>query len=156
MEEPMETPESGKKKEPIEIPELPPVDKNEIWKTVLPVIAFEAALTGIMLIVYAAIGKWSAGVLYGALLGAAAVTANFGVMILTLFKAEKADNTAKGELLVRGTYFLRMLVLLAVIIAAVKTGYFDVVAVILPMCFMRAALYLSQLVLRKKEKGDVS
>lgn len=132
------------------------MDKNEIWKTVLPVIAFEAALTGIMLIVYAALGKWSSRVLWGAVLGAAAVTANFGVMILTLFKAEKADNTAKGELLVRGTYFLRMLVLLAVIIAAVKTGYFDVVAVVLPMCFMRAALYLSQLVLGKKEKGDVS
>ncbi len=132
------------------------MNRSEIWKTVLPVVAFEAALTGIMLIVYAAIGKWSAMVLWGALLGAAAVTANFGVMILTLLKAEKADNTAKGELLVRGTYLLRMLILLAVIIAAVKTGCFDIVAVILPMCFMRAALYLSQLVLRKKEKGDVS
>ena len=138
------------------IPELPPVDKGEIFRTALPVIITEAVLTAVMLIVYAAIGKWSVKVLLGALLGFAAVVVNFTVMILTLLKAEKAGTPAKGELVVKGTYGVRMAVMLVVLVLALSTGIFDVVAVLLPLCFMRISLFASQLLLKKREKGDVS
>ena len=120
-------------------------------KSFLPVLLAEIALSGVMLLVYALIGRWSQKVLLGALLGTAAELLNFTVMTLSLLRAERAESSAKGQLAARGNYILRMVVLLAVLAAALASGYFDPLATLLPLCFMRIALFTANFKRTKKE-----
>ena len=92
----------------------------QTFRDILPVMLGELLLTGMMLGVYALIGRFSAKVLWGALLGAGAVLLNFSVMIFALLKAEKRGSPEKGQLYVKATYALRMLLLAAVLIVALK------------------------------------
>lgn len=120
-------------------------------KSFLPVFLAEIALSGVMLLVYALIGRWSQKILLGALLGTAAELLNFTVMTLSLLRAERAESSAKGQLAARGNYILRMVVLLAVLVAALASGYVDPLATLLPLCFMRIALFAANLKRPEKE-----
>lgn len=133
--------------------ERPPVDMGALLRSQIPLVLTELAAVGLMLGIYAAIGKFAQGVWLGALVGTAAALLNHGVMILSLLKAEKAENPAKGQLQVRGMYILRMLALLGILIFALKSGYFDALATLLPLCFMRVAIFVSELFVKRQKKG---
>lgn len=124
----------------------------QTFRNILPVMLGELLLTGIMLGVYALIGRFSPAVLWGALLGMGAVLLNFSVMIFALLKAEKRGSPEKGQLYVRATYALRMLLLAAVLILALKTKLFDPLATALPLCFQPIAVWLYELFRKKGEK----
>lgn len=123
----------------------------QTFRDILPVMLGELLLTGMMLGVYALIGRFSAKVLWGALLGAGAVLLNFSVMIFALLKAEKRGSPEKGQLYVKATYALRMLLLAAVLIVALKTKVFDPLATALPLCFQPIAVWLYELFRKKGE-----
>lgn len=123
----------------------------QTFRDILPVMLGELLLTGMMLGVYALIGRFSAKVLWGALLGAGAVLLNFSVMIFALLKAEKRGSPEKGQLYVKATYALRMLLLAAVLIVALKTKVFDPLATALPLCFQPIAVWLFELFRKKGE-----
>lgn len=133
-------------------PERTADDVKSTLRDLLPILLTELLLCGVMLGVYALAGYMSKKVLFGALLGAGAALVNFGVMVLLLFRAELAESPAKGQLYVRGTYTLRMVVLLVVLIVALKSGKFDPLATVLPLLFMRLALFTPRL--WKKKKGE--
>ena len=59
----------------------------QTFRDVFPVMLGELLLTGVMLAVYALIGRFSLKVLWSAGLGAGAVLLNFTVMILALLQA---------------------------------------------------------------------
>ena len=126
----------------------------QTFRDILPVMLGELLLTGVMLGVYALIGRFSAKVLWGALLGAGAVLLNFSVMIFALLKAEKRGSPEKGQLYVRATYALRMLLLAAVLIVALKTKVFDPLATALPLCFQPIAVWLFELFRKKGENAQ--
>ena len=134
----------------------PGVDKKALIRSQIPLVLTELALVGIMLGVYAVIGKFALGVWLGAVIGTVVSLLNHGVMILSLLKAEKADDPAKGQLQVRGTYILRMILLLAVLIFALKSGYFNVLATLLPLAFMRIAIFVSELFTKGQKKGGTT
>ena len=123
----------------------------QTFRDILPVMLGELLLTGIMLGVYALIGRFSVKVLCGALLGAGVVLLNFSVMIFALLKAEKRGSPEKGQLYVKATYALRMLLLAAVLIVALKTKVFDPLATALPLCFQPIAVWLYELFRKKGE-----
>lgn len=133
------------------MPERTPADVKSTLRDLLPILLTELLLCGVMVGVYALAGHMSKKVLLGALLGACAALVNFGVMVLLLLRAERAESPAKGQLYVRGTYTLRMVVLLVVLIIALKSGHFDPLATVLPLLFMRLSLFVPQL--RQKKKG---
>ncbi len=126
----------------------------QTFRDILPVMLGELLLTGMMLGVYALIGRFSAKVLWGALLGAGAVLLNFSVMIFALLKAEKRGSPEKGQLYVKATYALRMLLLAAVLIVALKTKVFDPLATALPLCFQPIAVWLFELFRKKGENAQ--
>lgn len=126
----------------------------QTFRDILPVMLGELLLTGIMLGVYALIGRFSAKVLWGALLGAGAVLLNFSVMIFALLRAEKRGSPEKGQLYVKATYALRMLLLAAVLILALKTKVFDPLATALPLCFQPIAVWLFELFRKKGENAQ--
>lgn len=125
----------------------------QTFRDVFPVMLGELLLTGIMLAVYALIGRFSLKVLWSAALGAGAVLLNFTVMILALLQAEKRGSPEKGQLYVRATYALRLLLLAAVLILALKSKVFDPLATALPLCFQPIAVWLFEL-FRKMKKGE--
>lgn len=125
----------------------------QTFRDVFPVMLGELLLTGVMLAVYALIGRFSLKVLWSAALGAGAVLLNFTVMILALLQAEKRGSPEKGQLYVRATYALRLLLLAAVLILALRSKVFDPLATALPLCFQPIAVWLFEL-FRKMKKGE--
>ena len=115
---------------------------------VLPTLAAEIVLSGIMLGCYALFAALRQDILLGAALGTAAALVNFAAMILGLLRASKKENPLSAQL----TSVVRMVVLLVVLVIALKSKRFDPLATLLPLCFMRLALMASELV-RKKKKG---
>ena len=125
----------------------------QTFRDVFPVMLGELLLTGVMLAVDALIGRFSLKVLWSAALGAGAVLLNFTVMILALLQAEKRGSPEKGQLYVRATYALRLVLLAAVLILALKSKVFDPLATALPLCFQPIAVWLFEL-FRKMKKGE--
>lgn len=125
----------------------------QTFRDVFPVMLGELLLTGVMLAVYALIGRFSLKVLWSAALGAGAVLLNFTVMILALLQAEKRGSPEKGQLYVRATYALRLVLLAAVLILALRSKVFDPLATALPLCFQPIAVWLFEL-FRKMKKGE--
>lgn len=125
----------------------------QTFRDVFPVMLGELLLTGVMLAVYALIGRFSLKVLWSAALGAGTVLLNFTVMILALLQAEKRGSPEKGQLYVRATYALRLVLLAAVLILALKSKVFDPLATALPLCFQPIAVWLFEL-FRKTKKGE--
>ena len=115
---------------------------------VLPTLAAEVVLSGIMLGCYALFGTLRQDIL----LGTAAALVNFAAMILGLLRASKKENPLAAQLTSRILFVARMVVLLVVLVIALKSKRFDPLATLLPLCFMRLALMASELV-RKKKKG---
>ncbi|MBO2526625.1 MAG: hypothetical protein CW335_00370 [Clostridiales bacterium] len=119
-------------------------------RSMLPILLIVLAMSGIMVGVYALLGRLTGEVLLGALLGTAASLVNFVVMTFSVVRAEDAESPAKGMLQVRGTYTIRMIVLAVALAIALKTKRFDPVSTLLPLCFTRIAIFISEL-FRKKE-----
>ena len=125
----------------------------QTFRDVFPVMLGELLLTGVMLAIYALIGRFSLKVLWSAALGAGAVLLTFTVMILALLQAEKRGSPEKGQLYVRATYALRLVLLAVVLILALKSKVFDPLAAALPLCFQPIAVWLFEL-FRKMKKGE--
>lgn len=119
---------------------------------VLPTLAAEIALSGLMLGCYALFASLRQDILLGAAVGTAAALVNFAAMILGLLRASKKENPLAAQLMSRVLFVVRMIVLLVVLVIALKSRRFDPVATLLPLCFMRLALMVSELA-RKKKKG---
>ena len=115
-----------------------------------PIFPAEILLSGVMLGVYAVIGRWSMKILWSAALGTGLVLLNFAVMIFSLILAERTSSPARGQLVARGNFVLRMIVLIVVLVLALKSGNFDPLATLLPLCFMRIALFSGTLIKKKK------
>lgn len=107
----------------------------------------------LMLGIYALLGFFSTKVLLGGIVGALVATANFFFMAVVVSlaadKAEQQDVTG-GQKLMKGAYPIRLLLLAVILFACGKSGYFDVVALVLPLVFVRPTLTIAEF-FRKKE-----
>lgn len=102
-----------------------------------------AACTAVMMLVYALLGRFELSVLWGGLTGAVLSIGNFFLMALgTSLAADKAENqdVKGGSLLVRNSYMLRLLCLFVVLILCAKTEVFNLIALVLPLVFVRPTL----------------
>ena len=108
--------------------------------------------TAVMMLVYALLGRFELSVLWGGLTGAVLSIGNFFLMALgTSLAADKAENqdVKGGSLLVRNSYMLRLLGLFVVLILCAKTEVFNLIALVLPLVFVRPTLTVVE-VFRKK------
>lgn len=101
----------------------------------------------LMFCIYGLLGYFSPKVLLGGLVGALAAIGNFFFMAVTVSlaadKAEKNDVSG-GKKLLKGFYPIRLLVLAVILFACGKSGYFDVVAMVLPLAVVRPTLTLAE------------
>ena len=107
---------------------------------------------GLMYGVYALLHKFSMGVLLGGIVGAVVAVGNFFFLAvaatLAADKAEAGDPVA-GQKLMKGSYPIRLLGMAAVLILCARSGHFDVLALVLPLLFVRPVLTVAEF-FRKK------
>ena len=112
----------------------------------------ELLCCGIMVGVFALLGAFSWQVLWGAVVGFVLTVANFFVMAVgTALAADKAEdqNVSAGKNIIRGSMALRYIVLFVVLIAFAKSGICNVLAMVLPLAFVRPVLMMGEF-FRKK------
>ena len=112
----------------------------------------ELVCVALMCGVYALIGKFSLSVVLGGLVGLVLATGNFFFMaVAATLAADKAEaqDVEGGKKLMKSSYPVRLLVLAVLLILCAKSGFFDVVALVLPLVFVRPVLTVAEF-FRKK------
>lgn len=127
-----------------------------ILKETAIVAAGQAVCVGIMLGIFALLGKYDQSVLLGGIVGGACAIGNFFFMALgAMLAADKAvaQNVKGGNALVRLSYVLRLVVLAVVLFAFAKSGLCNVFALVLPLVFTRFILTITEFF---RKSGDAS
>lgn len=124
-----------------------------VYKETAIVAAGQLVCVCLMFGIYMLLGLFSTKVLLGGIVGAAAALANFFFMaVVASLAADKAEqqDVAGGQKLMKGAYPIRLLLLAVILFACAKSGYCDVVALVLPLVFVRPTLTIAEF-FRKKE-----
>ena len=132
--------------------------RRETCHIALGVLAFSA----VMHLVFWALGRWEMGVLWGDLLGGGFAVLNFFLLGLTVQRVAGESDEKRARLKFQGSYTLRMLLTLGVIVAAVKLPCFVWPAAVIPLLFPRLTILAMQAMgmykpdknTAKAEKGD--
>lgn len=101
---------------------------------------------------YALLGKLGLSVLLGGLVGALLATGNFFSMaVVTSLAADRAEtqDVEGGKRMIKGAYPVRILALAGLLVICAKSGYFDVLALVLPLLFVRPIITIAEF-FRKK------
>jgi len=112
----------------------------------------ELICVALMCGVYALLGKFSIRVVLGGLVGLLVATGNFfALAVVATLASDKAEagDPASGQKLMRSSYPIRLLVMAGVLILCAKSGFFDVIALVLPLVFVRPILTIAEF-FRKK------
>lgn len=131
-------------------------DRKFIFQETLRLILGQVLCIGLMFAVFALLGYWSTEVLIGGILGGLLSAGNFFFMgITTSLAADKAQaqNVKGGKATITGSYLIRMLVLFILLFALVKSGICHVLALVLPLAFVRPILTIGEFFRRK---GDAT
>ena len=130
--------------------------RRETCHIALGVLVFSA----VMHVVYLALGRWELGVLWANLLGGGFAVLNFFLLGLTIQKIANETDEKKARLKLQGSYTLRMLMTVAVVVVAVKAPCFVWPAAVLPLLFPRLTILAMQVMgmyspdKKTDEKGD--
>ena len=112
----------------------------------------ELICVALMCGVYAIIGKLGISVLLGGLVGLLVATGNFFFLaVIATLAADKAEaqDVAGGQKLMRSSYPIRLLVMAVVLILCAKSGFFDVIALVVPLLFVRPILTIAEFFKKK-------
>lgn len=104
------------------------------------------ALTALMLLVYALIGRFSSFILRSAVLGCLISCISFLVLSMAVSRAadmaESGGDHQKATLLVQSTSTARLIIILAVYALFFKFNVCDPIASLIPLIFTRFSIYI--------------
>ena len=109
----------------------------------------------VMIGIFALLGKLDTGVLLGGIVGGAGAVGNFLAMAIGVnIAADKAENqnVKGGQAAIKGSYLLRMVVMFVVLFAFAKSGLCNVIALVIPLVFVRFTLTVYEFF--KRKPGD--
>ena len=111
----------------------------------------------IMLIVFAVLHRFNAGVLVSALIGGALAVINFFMLGITVQKISDGQSTERGRKWMQFSYNMRMLVMVVWLIIAITVPFLNWVAAAVPMLMPRLTIGVMQITgMYKKEKPEDS
>lgn len=102
--------------------------------------------------VFALLGKFDLPVLLGGIVGAVVAAANFfGMAVVATVAADRAEqqDVEGGKKMLKASYPIRLLLLAVILYACAKSGVFNVIALVLPLAFVRPVLTIVEF-FRKK------
>lgn len=130
-----------------------PVLSQILWLSVGMVICL-----GLMLGVYALIGRFSLPVLIGGLVGTLLAIGNFAFMAIGLINLTGETDATRIKLKTQGGFLIRTVALIGLAVVAIYFGKCDPVATLLPLLFVRIVLTVQQFVIKtnteKEDKTD--
>ena len=107
----------------------------------------QAICIGLVLGIFALLGKFDTPVWLGGILGGVLAVGNFFFMAIAASVAsEKAvqQDVKGGQLTMRLSDFLRLAVIFVVLYALIKSGTCHVLTAVLPLAFTRPVLFLAE------------
>ena len=128
--------------------------KKIIYKQIGAVALGEVLGVAAMIGIFALLGQFDYTVVLGGLVGGLIAFLNFFFMVVSLSAAaDRAENqdVKGGKGLVKGSYFVRLAVMAVVLFACAKSGYFNVIALVVPLLFVRPALTVAEFFVKKGE-----
>ncbi len=129
--------------------------RNPVYRETVAIAVGEVLCVGLMLGVYALAGQLDRAAVLGGVLGGVLAICNFFFMAVgASLAADRAEqqNVKGGTALVRMSFLLRYLVLFLILFAAAKSGRFQVLALVLPLVFVRPILMLGEFFRKSGEK----
>ena len=114
------------------------------------VVACTAAMVGI----FTLLGYFDTKVALGGIVGGAVAILNFFFMaIVASLAADRAErqDVEGGQKLIRSSYPIRLLLLAVILFACGKSGVFNVIALVLPLLFVRPSLTIAEFFRKKGE-----
>ena len=122
-------------------------NRKIVFKETAVILIGQIICVAIMFGIYALMSKFTTKVLLGGIVGCVMATANFFFMAvgagIAADKAEK-DDVKGGKSTIRLSYTLRLVVLALVLFACAKSGYFDLLALVLPIVLVRPILTIHE------------
>lgn len=115
----------------------------------------ELICTAAMVGIFALMGYFNTGVVLGAIVGAVLATGNFLFMAIgASLAADKAEaqDVKGGQSLLQMSMLLRYAVLFIVLFACGKSGMFNLIALVLPLIFVRPILTVAEFFRKPGEK----
>lgn len=126
--------------------------RNYVLKQTAIVALGQALCVAAMLGIFALLGYFDYTVVLGGLMGAVVAVLNFLFMAIGIsLAADKAQeqNVKGGKSLVTGSYMLRIVLMFVVLFACAKSGHFHVIALVLPLVFVRPILTVAEFFQKK-------
>lgn len=127
--------------------------RKAVFKETTVIALGELIGLAVMVGIYALIGKFSFRVVYSGLVGAALTWLNyFSMAVVVTLAADRAEkqDVQSGKKLVTGSYPIRFLLLGVILFLCGKSGYFDILPLVLPLLFVRPIMMAAEF-FRKKE-----
>ena len=132
---------------------------KDVLKQVLLIFLCELVCIAIMLGVYAFMQKLNISVWLGALAGGLVAIGNF--LFLSIFVSRAADKAAgggekaaaKATVSIQRNSVFRKIALIVIYIILIKSGYFDMLATVLPLVFVQVSIYLTEFFRKGGEKS---
>lgn len=129
--------------------------RKYVFKETLTIAVGEAICVAVMLGVFALLGKFDRSVVMGGILGGLIAVGNFFFMAVgTALAADKAENqdVKGGQAVISSSYTIRMIVMAVLLFAAVKSGFCNVFASVIPLVFVRPVLTLGEFFRKSGDK----
>lgn len=123
-----------------------------VLKESLVILIGELICVALLCGIYALLGRFGIPVLLGGLVGAVVATGNFFFMaVAATLAVDRAENqdVEGGKKLLKASYPMRLLAIAAILVLCAISGWFDVLALALPLVFVRPILTLVEF-FRKK------
>lgn len=127
--------------------------KKIVFRETAIVAVGEVICCAVMVGVFAALGYFRMNVLWGALAGAGVMIANYFFMAVTVsLAADRAQEgqTQQAKKMVRASSVVRLVLMAVVLVAGIKLGA-NVIALALPLVFVRPILMVAEFF---RKKGD--
>ena len=123
-----------------------------VFKETAVVLIGQAICVAAMIGICVLLGIYSQAILLGGIFGGILAVLNFFFMaISTMMAADKAEqqNVKGGQATIKGSYALRMIGMAVVLFAFAKSGLCNVIALVVPLVFVRFTLTLQEFFRRK-------
>ncbi len=130
--------------------------RKYVFQTTAVVLLGEAICCAVMVGIFALAGYFSVPVILGALAGGLLAVGNFFIMALCAdMAADKGEqqDVRGGQALIQMSYIGRLIGLFLILVVCAKTGIFNLLALVLPLVFVRPVLTVSELI---KKKGGIA
>ena len=100
-----------------------------------------------MILFFVILGFFDFTVILGGLLGGLVAFLNFFFLALAVEKAVREGENPKA--VVASSYALRMVFIAAMIVLAIKSPYFNYIAMVIPLIFPRIAIMFNNLIMKR-------